>query len=51
VEEGVEKTYVAETDVFDDGRIDLGAGYDFFQEFVDDAVDGGVFETAFATFG
>jgi hypothetical protein len=45
------ETDISEADVLDDGGVGVHPGHDLFEDLVDDAVDGGVFEAAFAGFG
>ena len=48
---GVGRTYVADADVLDHLEVELGAILHFGEELEQHAVEGGVFEAAFACFG
>jgi hypothetical protein len=44
-------TYVAQTDILDEGGIDLGSGQSFLQQSVDHVVQLGILETTLAGLG
>jgi len=48
VAKGGETTYITKTDIFYYGRVDLASSYNLLEQFDDNTVDCGVFETSFA---